>query len=145
MTERLSVVYFALDAAVASGRVVPLVKIGVTTDLRQRMRDLAKQTMSGQSPIVLALEEGGLEYERELHRLFAEEREAGEWFRYSPTLQAYIQDLEHPVSFLLVRPLLRGAVGRGWPHGEVAPLPAPPPKRITLSLGEARDYSNVQF
>lgn len=95
-------VYFALDAT----KDQQWVKIGVASSIRDRMQALRSQTVTGQTPIVLAVEAGGEAREAELHELFRRDRVRGEWFNYSVGLQQYIAGLDHPVVFLLNHPEL---------------------------------------
>lgn len=94
------VVYFALDAT----RVTQFVKIGYTSGLVNRMQALKGMTGCGQTPIVLALEEGGHEREKQRHAEFAELRSHAEWFHYTGALKAAIAAMEHPFSYILDRP-----------------------------------------
>jgi hypothetical protein len=103
MTDGL--VYYALDAT----RKTQVLKIGHTTNLAQRMQALRQITMSAQTPIVLAVEEGSITLERARHDQFHEQRHHGEWFLYDGLLQKFLIEMEHPVSYLLDRPYL-------WPH-----------------------------
>lgn len=63
------------------------IKIGIATDVGQRMRDLA--TGAGQLK-VLAVQLGDHGTEAELHRRFDELRADGEWFFPGRSLMAYI-------------------------------------------------------
>jgi len=65
-------VYYVLDAS----RFELRVKIGSTTNLSERLKSLARQTMSRQQPLVLALEDGGEQREFERHQQFGEDRDA---------------------------------------------------------------------
>lgn len=111
-------IYFALDAT----RHQQYVKIGYTVNLRRRMGDLSLSASSGQTPIVLALESGGVSAERERHRQFASLRSHGEWFRYEGDLLKLLVEMEHPFSYLLDRPHL-WRFAPGW--GPLGSSPAP--------------------
>ncbi|MFF2579956.1 GIY-YIG nuclease family protein [Streptomyces goshikiensis] len=64
------------------------VKIGITTDLRRRIRTLALRAEH-----VALLEEGGREEERAYHKRFAQYRDGNtEWFRCTGELQSFIAD-----------------------------------------------------
>lgn len=115
-------VYYVLDAT----RREQFVKIGYTTNLRQRIIDLRGITTSGQSPIVLAVEDGGPRVEQERHREFHDLRSHGEWFRYDDPLRKLIADMEHPFAYLLDRPHLWPYTGGWGPLGQEAPAQRPP-------------------
>jgi hypothetical protein len=102
-------VYYALDAT----RHAQYLKIGYTTSLKNRMLGLREIAASGQVPIVIALEEGAVERERERHIQFSDLRSHGEWFHYIGDLQEFVKSLEHPYSYLLDRPQLWPYAG-GW-------------------------------
>ena len=87
------VVYYVLDAS----RLDIRVKIGTTTNLSERLKSLAHQTMSRQQPLVLALEDGGERREVERHQQFDRHRAMGEWFRYDKELMDHVASLPHPV------------------------------------------------
>lgn len=83
-TARGECVYFA--------RSHRLVKIGVSTNLKARFKDL--NAMSA-VPVALALwEPGGREMERALHKRFGAYRHHGEWFRPHGELQAFMRRLK---------------------------------------------------
>lgn len=67
------------------------IKIGVSTSVKQRLASL--QTSSPTKLVLLATVEGAREDEARLHRRFANERIAGEWFRSDGTLQAFVSSL----------------------------------------------------
>jgi hypothetical protein len=109
-------VYYALDATNADVQV----KIGFTTDLRGRMSGLRVHTASHQVPIVLAVEAGSLQLERQRHEEFAEFRMTGEWFRYADRLVAHVAALDDPYEYLKARPELLQFAG-GWRSLSPAP------------------------
>jgi len=76
--QNLDVVYFM--------RLGDLIKIGYTTNLRQRVSSINPEE-------VLATEPGGRARERELHKRFAALRVHGEWFRHEGELAEYISTL----------------------------------------------------
>lgn len=93
----LGLVYYAADVT----RWGTHIKIGHTQDLRQRIRQLGPQyTSSGQRPILVALEEGGLAVERERHQQFRAEHAYGEWFHPVGALADYLITLDKPDDFL---------------------------------------------
>lgn len=63
-----------------------LVKIGFTTDLKQRMREVPNEEILGTVP-------GTMEDEKRCHTAFAHLRVKGEWFRPEPDLMAFIADV----------------------------------------------------
>jgi hypothetical protein len=63
------------------------VKIGFTTNLRQRMYDLPHEE-------ILAVVPGTVVDERRCHAAFAHLRVAGEWFRAEPELLTFAQDVD---------------------------------------------------
>lgn len=69
-------------------RDVRRVKIGTTTDLRRRMERLGAQAIDRLE--ILATEPGGRAEERQRHVLFARFRRHGEWFEWSPEIQAWV-------------------------------------------------------
>lgn len=73
------VVYYA--------RIGNRVKIGTTTDLSARMRDINPEEL-------MVAEYGGLGRERERHQRFAELRTHGEWFRLEGELVEHIEKLQ---------------------------------------------------
>lgn len=64
------------------------VKIGITTDLDRRLREL--QVATAETLAVIGQVPGGREMERELHERFKDQRLTGEWFVPSGDLLAYI-------------------------------------------------------
>lgn len=74
-----------------SGDPTEPIKIGVTANMRARMRVL--QTASAYPIEVLATIVGDDNVEHRLHRKFAADRLNGEWFRPSEALIAYIASL----------------------------------------------------
>ena len=102
-------VYYVLDAT----RRALFVKIGFTTNLRRRLDALRGIATSGQVPIVLALEAGGVHLEKQRHNQFAALRSHGEWFRHEDPLRTFLAELEHPFAYLLDRPQLWCWTG-GW-------------------------------
>ena len=94
------IVYFALDATNREQRV----KIGYSTNLVERLKALANQTLSQSRPLLLAVEPGGMEREQELHREFKDQRLYGEWFRYGSDLTLYVRALPNPFGWLLENP-----------------------------------------
>lgn len=69
-----------------------LVKIGVTNDLRRRMRTLSLQ--GGQKLRLLGHSEGSYGLERKLHERFAKLRVIGEWFRPGADLVEFMAKCE---------------------------------------------------
>lgn len=74
------------------------VKIGSGSDVQRRVSD--HQISVPFKLEVLAVIEGGVELEKELHRQFAHHWERGEWFRLDGDLAAYIACLP-PTDFKL--------------------------------------------
>jgi len=68
------------------------VKIGTSTDLRQRLGQL--QFLTRSRVRLLATTPGSFSREREIHRQFASARVHGEWFRPTPELLAFIGTLK---------------------------------------------------
>lgn len=68
-----------------------LVKIGMATDLRDRLRKLRKQ--AGERIEFLAITTGGRHLEYLYHQLFEKERASLEWFRRSDRVEAEIARL----------------------------------------------------
>ena len=64
-----------------------LVKVGFSKQVEQRRLTLERQT--GGALTLLATDLGGREYEQFLHRMMAEFREHGEWFRPNALTDAY--------------------------------------------------------
>jgi len=77
-------VYFVADANRTK------VKIGITNDVKRRLRALQK--MSPNALSLLAVIPGGRPKEIELHERFADLRSHGEWFNLSDELQTYIYE-----------------------------------------------------
>jgi hypothetical protein len=65
-----------------------LIKIGYSTNVDSRFRSL--QNQAGERMQLLGKAPGGRVLEKELHDLFKDLREIGEWFRTSPRLERYI-------------------------------------------------------
>lgn len=63
------------------------VKIGFTTNLDQRMRDIPHEE-------ILAVVPGTMDDEKRCHAAFAHLRVAGEWFRAEPELLAFAQEVD---------------------------------------------------
>lgn len=82
-------VYFA--QRVTSGKRTGLVKIGYSNDPIRRMHD--HRAEHGHLALVLVIP-GSPELERELHGMFYEERDGGEWFRPSRQLSRFMAWLE---------------------------------------------------
>lgn len=68
-------------------RLGPLVKIGFTLDIRQRLIQINPEEL-------LATEPGGMKLEAERHRQFAALRVHGEWFRYEAALVEHVAQLQ---------------------------------------------------
>jgi hypothetical protein len=83
--KRQKVVYFVQTAGGG------LIKIGFTTNLEARVRDL--QTSSPVALCVLATLSGGESLEAELHERFASYRKHGEWFEPAPELLSFVSSL----------------------------------------------------
>lgn len=66
-----------------------LVKIGTTTDLPSRLKNI--RAMSGVPLEVLCVLPGDATVERQLHARFREHRAHGEWFRPAPDLLAWVE------------------------------------------------------
>ena len=109
-------IYHVLDAT----RQTQYIKIGFTTNLRDRLTALAGITASGQMPLVLALEEGTVALERQRHHQFALMRSHGEWFIYTEEIHKFLGEMEHPFGYLLDRPHLWPASGGWGPLGPAA-------------------------
>jgi hypothetical protein len=109
MTTVTGLVYYAMDAT----RRALYLKIGYTTDLRNRVANLRGTTGSGQVPLIVALEEGSMALERERHDQFAGLRSHGEWFLYEGDLRDHIAVMDHPFAYLLDRPKL-WSYAPGW-------------------------------
>jgi hypothetical protein len=129
-------VYYVLDAS----RIVQYLKIGYTTNLKQRVIDLRGITTSGQSPLVLALEDGGEFAERQRHVEFAELRSHGEWFRYESPLREHVASMDHPFAFMLDRPHLWRWAG-GW--GPLGPTAANQRPYVVVAEDEHERESDV--
>ncbi|MFE2073704.1 GIY-YIG nuclease family protein [Streptomyces misionensis] len=87
-TRHAPLVYFAVPPAhlcPEDASALPPIKIGTTTDLRDRMKAIPARP--------LALEPGDMVRERQLHRQFAHLRLKGEWFRAAPELLDHINRL----------------------------------------------------
>lgn len=82
------VVYFVRD------RQSDLIKIGSSCNERKRLRSL--QTAHGGQLWLMATCPGGRAREYQLHCRFAASRVRGEWFRASPDLLAFIEQLGTP-------------------------------------------------
>jgi T5orf172 domain len=78
------------------------IKIGFTTDLKQRMEQLAGFLPS--PPILLLDVKGSFDLETDMHRKFAHLRTNGEWFRKAPELMDYIEQMKN----LTYRKILQG-------------------------------------
>ena len=68
------------------------IKIGITSNIKARMRDLA--VANARALRVLALIEAGRYEEIAVHQRFAALRISGEWFRASPELLAFVQEMK---------------------------------------------------
>lgn len=68
-----------------------LIKIGITTDLKGRLRDL--RGGSGLDLELIAAVPGGRDLERRLHEEFADLRKRGEWFENHADLRARADEL----------------------------------------------------
>lgn len=95
-------IYYVLDATRSEQRV----KIGYTASLKQRLGALTLQTMSRQTPIVLALEEGGTLLETQRHEQFKHLWLIGEWHRFGADLDAFLADFPNPIGWLSDHPRL---------------------------------------
>ncbi len=82
---RICHVYFA------KSRLSGLIKIGVSTDPRSRLRNLDSATPGGID--VLAVVRGDRSHESTLHTLFATARVNGEWFEPVEALDRHIERL----------------------------------------------------
>lgn len=80
-----SVVYFA---QIATGHI----KIGVTINVEHRMA--AFQHCHAEPVVLLATMPGGHSHEQMLHRIFARDRDHGEWFTPTPELLGFIETLK---------------------------------------------------
>ena len=67
------------------------VKIGFTRHLRDRLTEIIKRTGSPQR--LLAATPGSFQAERAYHHRFAAARKHGEWFNWSPEIEAEINRL----------------------------------------------------
>lgn len=134
-------VYYLLDAT----RLAQRVKIGYTTRLGPRIVDITRDTMMQQTPIVLALEEGGKRIELGRHIQFHDLRIMGEWFEYGPALQAHLSQLPNPIGWLRDHPeLWHYAAGwhsfNGFVRQRKKTAPVPRIKDQGIS-----DYAGVEF
>ena len=136
------IVYFVLDATNREQRV----KIGYSTNLVERLKALANQTLSQSKPLLLAVEPGGMEREQELHWEFKDQRLYGEWFRYGGDLTLYVRALPNPFAWLLENP-------ENWQYAQGLQIVIPS-GRFTESVDEEGvpdpdappvDYANVEF
>ena len=82
----MSVVYFIKPVGMAGP-----IKIGCTTLIRDRMHSL--QAWSPVHLELIAELPGSYETERRLHAMFLSTRQRGEWFTWSPELQAVIDQI----------------------------------------------------
>lgn len=82
-----SVVYFA---QIAKGHI----KIGVTTKIEQRVRSF--QHCHAEPVVLLAKMAGGHAHEQLIHKVFAGDRDNGEWFSPSPDLLRFIASVKGP-------------------------------------------------
>lgn len=94
-----------------------LIKIGWSATPTRRALSLGAS--------LLAVHEGDMRTERTLHRVFADDREHGEWFRRSPALLTYIERTKHaaPAGALLITAGLTEAEQADW-YAAVAELEA---------------------
>lgn len=113
------IVYFM--AAVAPGGVVS-VKIGTTTALAQRLRHIqsADPFARRQRPIVVHLEAGGQQRERERHAQFGPLWITREWFSTGVLADPSVLALGAPDEYIRTHPELRETVV-GWIGNRVAP------------------------
>lgn len=74
-------------------REAALVKIGVSTNVEQRISDF-KRASGGGLELLLRIAGTRID-EQELHRRFAEYRKQGEWFSYSDELKAWVAEQRH--------------------------------------------------
>lgn len=83
---RRSVVYFARrdDGAI---------KIGFTSDVQRRLREIRKEERLTSTPVLLATFDGDKRLELMLHERYARHRIDGEWFHPSEELEALIDCL----------------------------------------------------
>lgn len=92
-TDPISHVYFVRSS---NGTI----KIGVSTDVMRRLASL--QTANSARLTLLLIMPGTEEDEQELHRLFADERLRGEWFRPSRRLLRFIDECRQLAAHELV-------------------------------------------
>jgi hypothetical protein len=69
------------------------VKIGFTSDLASRQKNLSVSTPGG--VVILATLQGNKDTEEYLHEKFADDRLGGEWFRCSDPLRDFIRDVQN--------------------------------------------------
>ena len=69
------------------------VKIGVADNPQLRLADL--QTANATQLRIEAIEPGGVSRERELHARFSTDHLRGEWFRFTPDIALYIDELDY--------------------------------------------------
>jgi hypothetical protein len=86
-----------LTAGVYFIRAGDAVKIGMSGDVRTRIRTL--RTMSPVPIELIGVIPGGREVEADLHRMWANLRLHGEWFRAAPILLSHIEDLRRTATF----------------------------------------------
>jgi hypothetical protein len=77
------------------------IKIGIASNPATRLKQIRKgggshfpRMLDIETAVIVALEPGGFDREKELHKQFAHLRHTGEWFTEAPELTEYIESLE---------------------------------------------------
>ncbi|MCE2571822.1 GIY-YIG nuclease family protein [Motilimonas eburnea] len=100
-------VYFILDEENS------MVKIGITSDLKNRLKAIKAQYRTGDLEVVSVVHAGGVEVERFLHHYFSDlqVKQAGkgnEWFHYCEVLYEFIRSLnECPIKSEFIAKLMQ--------------------------------------
>lgn len=125
-------IYFVEAAALGT------IKIGFAEDPWKRLSKI--QSDCPCDVVLLAVDEGGIEKESELHHRFNASRERGEWFRYTDDLRAHVATLPSAIrprrEFKVTK--LAAAVGISKPHASRI-LSGATPVTIPLAISIYRE------
>ncbi len=81
-----------LPAYFAYSESLDLVKIGFSSNVRQRLTAIPVDRRDAGKLVLIGWQVGGPRLESELHDLFSTAHESGEWFHAVPSIAEYIED-----------------------------------------------------
>ncbi len=119
----------------------PLVKIGTTTNLGQRL--VALQSGQKERLEVIGIINGDRYVEIFLHGLFAQYRETGEWFRYEGELKRYIEAIDDAGRTLTVHLPPLGPVPGPWNYEESAQRHGDAAREAWAELRARPDFEKI--